>query len=239
VLKLDHPLRASARPVAARHIVLDIEGTIGSIDFVKEVLFPHSRAALPAFLSGEWNQETADALGRLAKEIGVEPSHREALLAELLRLLDADIKHPTLKWIQGQIWLQGYASGDFQAHLYPDAVDFIRRRPRPLSIYSSGSIPAQRLYLQYSVAGDLRGSIDHYFDTTSGPKQQVRSYQVIAEALGLAPADLLFCSDAAAEVRAAQQAGWQVLQLRREPLPAIASEIAGIASFAELELAPN
>ena len=58
-----------------------------------------------------------------------------------------------------------------------------------------------------SEAGDLTPSIRAYFDTTTGAKGEAESYRKIARALGHAPADVLFLSDATGELDAAREAG--------------------------------
>ena len=42
---------------AVKAIVTDIEGTTSSIAFVREVLFPHAREALPRFLQEQHGRE--------------------------------------------------------------------------------------------------------------------------------------------------------------------------------------
>ncbi|WP_200888797.1 hypothetical protein, partial [Staphylococcus aureus] len=59
-----------------------------------------------------------------------------------------------------------------------------------------------------------------YFDTTTGPKRDSDSYTKIVDALDLAPSELLFVSDMAAEVDAAHEAGLQALLIDRAGGPA-------------------
>jgi len=105
-----------------------------------------------------------------------------------------------------------------------------------LAVYSSGSIGAQQLLYQYSNAGDLRGIFDHWFDTTTGPKQSASSYGAIAEAMEVQPGHVLFVSDALAECEAADEAGMQVRFSEREGNPERAAGRFGrITSFNELQ----
>lgn len=54
-----------------------------------------------------------------------------------------------------------------------------------MAIYSSGSRAAQRLLFQHTeAAGDLRGHLACYFDTTVGGKREAGSYTQIALFLG-------------------------------------------------------
>ncbi len=104
------------------------------------------------------------------------------------------------------VWAGGYASGELVAHLYDDAIAALKRwaaARRPVYVYSSGSIAAQKLYFAHTAAGDLTPCLAGYFDTTTGPKQDAESYRRIASAIGRPAADLLFLSDVAAELEAA------------------------------------
>jgi enolase-phosphatase E1 len=209
---------AGARPAA---IVVDIEGTVGSIRFVKDVLFPYARARLRAFVRAQREQpDVAHALHALAAETGV--ADLDGQIAQLERWSDEDRKATALKTVQGLIWHGGYASGELVAHLYDDAVRALRRWAAagiPVHVYSSGSIAAQQLYFGHTAAGDLRPAIAGYFDTTTGAKQDPQSYRRIADAIGRSAATLLFLSDSAAELQAAREAGLRAIQVRRQPLP--------------------
>lgn len=205
------------RPAA---VVIDIEGTVGSIRFVKEVLFPFARARLRAFvLEQHARPDVASQLAAVTAETG--STGLEAQIAQLERWSDEDRKATPLKALQGLIWAGGYASGELVAHLYDDAASALRRWAAarlPVYVYSSGSVAAQRLYFAHTAAGDLTPALAGYFDTTTGPKQAAASYRRIAEAIGRPASELLFLSDVAAELQAACESGFQAVQVRREPL---------------------
>ena len=68
-----------------------------------------------------------------------------------------------------------------------------------------------------------------------GAKTEPASYERIATALGIAPHDGLFLSDASGELDAARAAGWQTMQLvRAGTAPAL--DHARVGSFAEIAL---
>jgi enolase-phosphatase E1 len=218
-------------------IVVDIEGTVGSIRYVKDVLFPFARARLRSFvLANRTRTDVAQQLATVAAQTGLtEP---QSQVEQLLRWSDEDRKVTPLKALQGMIWEGGYASGELVAHLYDDAVTALQRWSRrgvPVHVYSSGSVPAQKLYFAHTAAGDLTPLLAGYFDTTTGQKQEPASYRRIAEAIGRPPAELLFLSDVAAELVAAQATGYQAVQVRREP-PAAGRFEPSIASFDELPI---
>ena len=102
-----------------------------------------------------------------------------------------------------------------------------------VGIYSTGSVQAQKLLFQYSVAGDLTPYFSHYFDTNVGGKKESNSYRTIAQQLQLPAESILFLSDVEAELDAAAEAGLQVTQLVREgTIPS--SKYPTAASFAEI-----
>ena len=228
-----------------RVILTDIEGTTSSISFVKNVLFPYARAALPAFVR-EHGQEPAVRRWLDAAAVDAGGICQDAVLVETLQgWIDADRKHTALKALQGLIWQQGYQDGDYAAHMYPDAPDALRAwhaAGHPLYVYSSGSVPAQQLFFGHSDAGDLGPLISGWFDTEIGGKREAGSYVRIAEQVGIEPSELLFLSDVVEELDAARAAGLRtVLVDRREdyPQPREGEAAHGhprVGSFADIQL---
>ena len=206
-----------------RAIVTDIEGTTSSISFVHDVLFPYARKRLPAFVETHGDQpEVQHWLHEAAREAGLIEASRQDIIEMLLRWIDADRKSTALKALQGMIWKDGYAAGEYRAHVYPEVAARLREWRADglrLYVYSSGSIVAQQLFFHYSEAGDLTPLFAGYFDTTTGHKRESASYRRIAEAVGEQPEHLLFLSDIVEELDAARTAGWQTAWLVREPMP--------------------
>lgn len=205
-----------------RAIITDIEGTTSSLSFVHDVLFPYSRARIADHV-----RDHADRLGPLLADVRTEAGDAgldvDACIVQLIAWQDADRKIGPLKTLQGMIWAEGFADGSLQGHVYPDAVAGLRRwnaRRISLYVYSSGSVAAQKLLFGHSVTGDLTPLFSGYFDTAIGGKKDAASYRVIADAIDLPPADILFLSDVEAELAAAQSAGLAVTLLVRDaPLP--------------------
>lgn len=193
-----------------RAILCDIEGTIGSIRFVREVLFPYAARALPGFVRTNLDEPAVAAqLDAVARDGDINRQDTEGLIDQLLSWIESDTKATPLKALQGMIWDEGYRSGDYQGHVYDDAFRNLqtwRRRGYGLHIFSSGSVQAQQLYFRYSSFGDMRMLFGGWFDTTTGPKQEPSSYSAIAAILGEEPGDILFLSDVAAELDAASAA---------------------------------
>lgn len=131
---------------------------------------------------------------------------------EITRLMDGDLKATGLKQLQGLIWKAGFESGELQAHVYddvPTALTEWNEEGVDVRIYSSGSVATQKLFFEHTIAGDLLHCFRGHYDTTTGPKKEVASYQQIASAFGLHAAELLFISDVVAELDAARSAGLQ------------------------------
>lgn len=221
-------------------ILTDIEGTTTDINFVHKVLFPYSTEKLPQFVETKLlDAEVALALAQTRatlKEENLPHETTQDLISGLLFWIEEDRKHPALKTLQGLIWAEGYLSGGFKGHVYPDVVPALERWKQQglrIGIYSSGSVAAQKLLFGYSAYGDLNPFFEANFDTAVGHKREVSSYQNIATQLELSPSEILFLSDIEAELDAAQAAGMQCLQLLR-PGTIPSMRHIGVGSFAEI-----
>jgi len=222
-------------------VIFDIEGTIGDIAFVRNVLFPYARKRLKAFLEANWDVADIRDIVQAAREASGNPLPTiDAAVTQFATWIDEDRKITPLKTLQGLIWREGYESGELKAHLYDDAVQAMKAYAathQRIFIYSSGSVAAQKLYMAYSIAGDLSSMIEGYFDTTTGPKGEAASYVTIARSMGLDPADIIFFSDAPAEVMAAKSAGLVPVCLNRGGAVQVSSltpDIRVIADFTSL-----
>ncbi len=210
-------------PMQKTTILTDIEGTTSSISFVRDVLFPYARAALPGFVRAHGRDpEVRHWLDQVAVEHGAVCSD-ETLVEVLQGWMDADRKHTALKALQGMVWQAGYRDGEFTAPIYPDVAPALRAwhaAGHALAVYSSGSVPAQKLLFSHTDAGDLSGLFCDWFDTGSGPKRDADSYRLIADALHRTPEHVLFLSDVVEELDAAREAGMRTVLLdRRQDYP--------------------
>lgn len=225
-------MAAFARP---RVVLTDIEGTTSSISFVKDVLFPYARERLPAFVAAHGTRPDVRALlDDAAREGGIAGTDDAAVVRLLQRWIDEDRKATPLKALQGMVWYDGYDGRHFVAHMYPDATAALRRWHAagiPVHVYSSGSVPAQKLYFGHTQDGDLLPLLQGWFDTTSGPKREAASYRRIVDAIGVPPADVLFLSDIDAELDAAREAGLRTAWVRRDGTPAPHARHPAITSF--------
>ncbi|MGH8145937.1 MAG: acireductone synthase [Rhodanobacteraceae bacterium] len=232
----------SAHATGVRAVLTDIEGTTSSIAFVKDVLFPYAHEHLPRFVETHHDDpEVARWLDATAREAGIEDPRSRRVIDTLLRWIDHDHKVTPLKALQGMIWKAGYESGAYRAHVYPEVPGRLRAwqaQGLKLYVYSSGSVPAQKLFFAYTDAGDLAPLFDGWFDTEVGGKRERGSYLRIAEAVGLSPPAIVFLSDITAELDAARGAGMQTIRLCRPPEDCPESSThACVADFDVIELA--
>ena len=200
-------------------ILTDIEGTTSSISFVKDVLFPYARRELPNFVrTHSHDPKVRHWLDQVQLELGSEFFNDEHLIETLINWIDGDRKHTALKALQGMIWVAGYREGNYAAHIYEDAADMLKQwheSGHRIYVYSSGSVPAQKLFFRHSAAGDLATLFSGYFDTEMGGKRDAESYRRIANAIGTEPSNIIFLSDIVEELDAAREASMNTILLDR------------------------
>ncbi|ODV96100.1 hypothetical protein PACTADRAFT_49508 [Pachysolen tannophilus NRRL Y-2460] len=218
---------------SVKAIVLDIEGTICSISFVKEVLFPYFISRLPKVLGRYPYPLTVENIPNDLTEneelmyhilLKFQPEYRssyEALDKYIRNLVSMDVKQPVLKELQGFVWQVGYHNKDLKAPLYPDAIENIvkwSKEGKKLYIYSSGSVRAQKLLLGHVDAANnpdadsgilnLNKYISDYFDTINvGSKVESKSYSKIIDIIGHSPEEILFLTDNVNEAKNALHVG--------------------------------
>ena len=233
--------------------LLDIEGTTTPVDFVYKTLFPFAAERVEPYLrrhvtvpevvslledlrrahAAEWTDHPA--VGHWLRRT---PEEEVVSATKYVRhLIAQDRKVTPLKTLQGMIWEEGYGSGDLLGEVYEDVPRaFARWRAdgKRIAIFSSGSILAQKLLFGHSTAGDLTKYIEAYFDTTTGPKREAKSYSAIAEALGERSSSVIFVSDVEAELDAAKEAGMQTALMIRPGAGVTNARHGTIKSFDEL-----
>ncbi|MGK7864706.1 acireductone synthase [Falsiroseomonas sp. E2-1-a4] len=206
------------RLVLPKLILTDIEGTTSAIAFVKDTLFPFAQAELDAFLAARGTEPEVAAI--LAEVPGPDQA------ATLRGWMAADAKVTALKSLQGHIWAAGFADGRLRGHLWPDVAPCLRAWHAAgvaLAVYSSGSVGAQKLLFGHSAEGDLLPLFSGFFDTKVGGKRDAASYAAIAAQKGQDPAQILFLSDVAEELDAADASGMMTCQLIRPQDGTVAS----------------
>jgi len=227
-------------------ILTDIEGTISSINFVKEILFPYSEERLSDYLIANYERDHRvlkiidDVLAIENNEAGVVFEAQIYTAIEiLLTWIKEDRKIAPLKELQGLIWEEGFRKGLFKSHLYADAYDWlleVKGKGLPIYVYSSGSVFAQKLFFEHSEYGDIRYLFSGFYDTKIGSKKDADSYLKIAADIKVKPEYILFLSDIEEECAASEQAGFLTVKVDRESKEQNFSETRKIIhNFKELE----
>ncbi|MCB0370418.1 MAG: acireductone synthase [Bdellovibrionales bacterium] len=206
-------------------ILLDIEGTTTSIDFVAKVLFPYSYQRLEDFVKKNiknplFEKNFSSLKDKVKKENLSKTSIENNIIDYLKKLIDQDIKDSDLKVIQGFIWEEGYISGELKGHIYPDVPSKLSEwvsKNIQLGIYSSGSIKAQKLLFKYSEYNDLDKHFSYNFDLQMGSKKDVSSYIKISHELNILPEEITFISDSSDEVNSANKANFKTYLIQRNP----------------------
>lgn len=146
----------------------------------------------------------------------------EAVQDHVRDLMSRDVKISYLKSLQGYLWQNGYKTGELKAPLFEDVPHKFpewKQKGLEIIIYSSGSVPAQKLLFKHtnSDPADLTPLISDYFDTVNaGLKTEVSSYETIAAKYDRYPANSwLFLSDNVREVEAAKAAGMESFVVQR------------------------
>lgn len=204
-------------------ILLDIEGTITSISFVKDTLFPYVTNVIDNYINKYWDDDSfkidlellrsqaamdSDIEGFVPIITGIKA--KQSVIDNVRWQMSIDRKTMALKQLQGHILKDGYQNGILKGHLYEDVLPVLNKLSsmgKKICTYSSGSIDAQKYLFQYSMYGDVSGVFKKYFDTKMGPKGAHTSYMNIANELNVNCNDILFLTDVLVEAEAAVQAG--------------------------------
>lgn len=193
-------------------VILDIEGTICPISFVRETLFPFAIVRVHDLVHEvQFPLDSDAAAGELSPYLLKFPESArrsaEAFVDHVEDLTRRDVKASYWKLLQGVLWKDGYDSGRLTVKLYDDVEPALERWHQTgikLYIYSSGSISAQKLLLGHTAGGDLNHLFSGYFDTVNaGSKTMTSSYEKILAAIGAEGDDAFFFSDNPKEIDAA------------------------------------
>lgn len=223
-----------------KSIVLDIEGTITPISFVKDKLFPYVTENIESYMNTKYDEKETqadiEALRDLAKkEDGAVqiPDNADGNKADVVKAvvefvnaqMDTDSKATELKQLQGHIWRDAYKTKKVEGELFEDVGPVLQQLCEEdfnIYIYSSGSVESQKLLISNSTDGDLSDIFHGYFDTTSGSKKEAASYKKIKAKIAedgdegsIESEEILFLTDDPEEANAAREAGWQAVLVDR------------------------
>lgn len=223
------------------YILTDIEGTTTSVSFVYDVLFPYFREHIWELknMTGILEVENAFAETKaiVLKEEGIELQSTDEIIQKLQFWCEEDRKITPLKTLQGLLWKIGYEQGVLKGHVYEDvpiALDKWYRMGLKIGVFSSGSVEAQKLIFGHSTNGDLTPYFSNYFDTKTGMKREIETYNKIAQIINIKPNKILFLSDIVEELQAANKVGFQTIQLVRPGTNA--NWKSSVLDFSEIEI---
>jgi enolase-phosphatase E1 len=109
-------------------ILTDIEGTTSAVSFVFDVLFPYAAKHLPDFVRQQASRaDVAEQLETVRRDSNEPNADIERVVEILLGWIAEDRKATPLKALQGMVWEQGYQAGQLKGHVYPDAVEALKR----------------------------------------------------------------------------------------------------------------
>lgn len=236
---------------SVKHVLLDIEGTICPISFVKDTLFPYALKALPNIVKLKWQDAEFEKFKSAFPNECQETT--EKFIEHVKDLTERNIKVAYFKDLQGYLWEEGYKSGAYSSPFFEDVVPAVKQWKEAgmgISIYSSGSVYAQKLlfgHLNAHDPSDPKATIDltpfvtDWFDTANaGSKMEPTSYVKICQALGLTSTQILFLSDNVKELEAAQEAKLQMRLVIREGNEEVSPEdkeaFGALETFEQLEL---
>ncbi|KNG45584.1 2,3-diketo-5-methylthio-1-phosphopentane phosphatase [Stemphylium lycopersici] len=193
-------------------VLLDIEGTISSISFVKDVMYPYALDSLTRLARNSWAD--ADFQSLIAPFPDDTKQSADALLAHVEDLTRRDVKAVYLKQLQGHLWTTGFRNGDLKTPLFDDVVPTLeawKAAGKTLAIFSSGSVQAQLQFFSYVRDGpntrDIKPLFSAHYDTVNaGPKLEKASYERICSELGTSVSNVSFLTDNVKEAEAASEA---------------------------------
>ena len=209
-----------------RAVLLDIEGTVSSIRFVYDEMFPYAQREIPRYIAKHFSEPAfAETIDAIAGDLGYDSAQQwwdscetgeadqlQAVVDAAIGMMEEDKKATGLKRLQGEVWQAGFESGELVSHHYDDVVPALKAwqgQGVDIRIYSSGSVKAQLLYFRYTQNGNLLDYFSGHYDTTTGPKKEAASYTAITSDMNVSPDKVLFCSDLVDELNAAREAGMQ------------------------------
>ncbi|RWS29568.1 enolase-phosphatase E1-like protein [Leptotrombidium deliense] len=159
-------------------VLLDIEGTITAIDFVRITLFSFVRENLEEYLQNYWLNDEMKADIRLLRdeaiamkknnvdiplivdELANDDEIKASIVKNVLWQMDRNLKSTSLKQLQGHIWRVGFENGLLKGHFFDDVLTMLPQWKHSLGItfyiYSSGSVESQKLLMAHTVSGELQ-----------------------------------------------------------------------------------
>ncbi|KAF8785513.1 enolase-phosphatase E1-like isoform X2 [Argiope bruennichi] len=225
----------------AKIIILDIEGTIASIDFLRNEAFPLVENQIEDYILIYW-EEVKDILSRLRQQsvldskessndlvqfpsfptsenTEVNTNYQKVVIDYVKHLMKNKRDDRVWKGIQGFALQKAFRNEDIFAHLYSDAIKALEtwsREGKPVYTYSTGSRDTQIEYFRHTIEGDMSEFIKEYFDVSIGSKLECQGYRFICSLAEVNPCEAVFFSDRPKEIVAAKNSGLKAILVDRE-----------------------
>ncbi|GIY71424.1 enolase-phosphatase E1 [Caerostris darwini] len=209
----------------AKVIILDIEGTTSSIDFMRKEVFPYAEKHLKDYIAKNWEEVRKTILLMLEQGL-IDPTEKNevennqgAFLSLLEHKMKDDRNDPLVKKIQGLVLCDAFKNGDILGHVYPDTVNALERwfhENKQIYTYSTGTKAVQLEFFRNTMYGDKTQYIKDYFDTSIGSKLESEGFRFICNVLKVDANEVVFFSDRPKEICAATKCGLNAILIDRE-----------------------
>ncbi len=206
-------------------ILTEIAGTTTSLSFVNNVLFPYCYERMEVFFLKYHNEPEVLACVHEMERRGEATTPFETI-SRLRQWILEDTQQPTLKCIQGLMWQHAYRDGELKGHIFEDAAEVLKRwryDGLPVHLFSSLAVREQKLLFAHTEYGDLSKTISGHFDSRLRTKNELETYQRMAQEMVVDVCDVLFLSASVEALGAARLAGMHTLQLVRDETVATAN----------------
>lgn len=209
------------RPRAsARAVLLELESVLVPQRWLRDVLIPATRVALPAFVARNRDApEVRDALMSIQLSIPRPTISDAALLVALDRWTAEDRTHPALRALHALVWEELLEQRALVVPVYPDAASALLRwnaEGREVYTYSSRPESAQALLLSHSAHGPLDRSLRRAFFAGVVERREPELFRALARQINVEIDAIVVLAESRRDLTAAAVAGAPVMQVLRD-----------------------
>lgn len=238
-------------------IILEIEGTTTSTSYYPSAVAPYIRNNTESYLKSHWADEHVQSIVHDLRHQANQDTQMPKILdsksysvAEVQRstlnhiefLFRTNTTTIALLYFQMYIWLEGQMKGVLKTHIFRDVAEMMYKwkveEKISIYIYSTARVDVQMLMFACTEYGSLLHLIDGHFDSKIGRKAASETYHRIAQAIQQPPQNIAFLVDDPKQARAAKNAGFRVLLLKRDRKtysPIEASQFEIVSSFDKIK----
>lgn len=198
--------------------IIDIEGALCPISFVKNILVPFINAELPDYM-WDHEQELLSLIDAVKSEENNPSLSVEEVVEVLLRYLEDGQENASLISLQSAICQEGFDSGDLKLELYKDALQGLNRwreQGVKLYAYSSAQVQSEQLLICHENGSEICDIFSGFFDMEAGEGTLIGSYDKIAARIEVRPDEILFISNNIEAALAAYNADMNAIVIDRD-----------------------